>query len=350
MEDPKKKDENIEGSQDENKDTNQQANADADVKTDDGTAKVDTNADDGAAKSTGDGDDKDKPGIIETIKNIIRRKPDDGTGDGDSGSDTGSGSDGADTDDTVPGAEKDRSIPSSFTNAAIKAGMTAEQVTDFASDYTDEQLIEQIPFLIASTSGTSDKSEQLPGKEGDTNNQQQLKKADGDTGSTEPDEKDAKIEELTKRIVSVEESQRKNNERNADDEFLRKASRATQVMDELSKDFEIFGTFETLPRFPHNGQIIPNSPEAKARNEVWVLAYDLSEKAGVEFEEALTISLNAFKGKHLEKDVQRKVVKDLKKSEKRLSPKHSSHEANKSGLSGPDVIRQVAAQHGVEIR
>jgi len=132
------------------------------------------------------------------------------------------------------------------------------------------------------------------------------------------------------------------------------ASRATKLMDEQSKKFEIFGIYEagkpnSMPRFPV-GRLVPSSPQMKARNEVWGLALDLNEKAGMDFEQALSTSLNAFKGKNLAKDVKRNLIKDLKKSEKKLSAKHSSHEQVKTGLSGPDVIREVGKKHGLEIR
>jgi hypothetical protein len=80
------------------------------------------------------------------------------------------------------------------------------------------------------------------------------------------------------------------------------------------------------------------------------LAYDLTIKAGIHFDKALEISVNAFKGKNLAKDVERNLVRDLKANEKRLSAKHTSHESVKTNMTGVDIIRSVGKKHGVEIR
>lgn len=276
-----------------------------------------------------------KPGIFETIKNIIRRKPDDGTADADDDSDGGGDTDGSTT--------VEENIPAQFTEAAINAGMSSEQIAEFASDYTDAELLEQIPTLKAQVSENSDESEQLSKKEaGDTENK------DGD-GATD-DAKDEEIKLLKERLDKVEKGQLQNSEKEVQNQFVSRATAANKRMDELSKEFEVFGTYKTLPRFPHNKAIIPTSPQAKARNEVWGLAEDLHTKAGMDFNTALDISLDAFKGKHLTADVKRNLVKDLKRNEKQLSAKRSSHEAVKTDLSGPDLIREVGKKHGLEIR
>ena len=308
------------------------AHVDEDLKVD---ADVDANADANVDDSQKETSEK-KPSIFDTIKNIIRRKPDDGTADD---SDSGDGTDG--------GASAGENIPTQFTEAAIAAGMNAEQIAEFASDYTDAELLEQIPTLKAQVSENSDESEQLSKKEtGDT----QKDTGDKDDSKSTDDAKDEEIKLLKERLDKVEKGQLQNSEKEVQNQFVSRATAANKRMDELSKEFEIFGTYKTLPRFPHNNAIIPTSPEAKARNEVWGLAEDLHIKAGMDFNTALDISLDAFKGKHLATDVKRNLVKDLKRNEKQLSAKRSSHEAVKTALSGPDLIREVGKKHGLEIR
>lgn len=281
--------------------------------------------------------DDTKVSIVDKIKNIIRRKPDNDTTDD---ADANAG-----TDD---GADEGTDVPADFTTAALKAGMTVQQIKDFTSDYTDAELLEQIPYLLAQVSENSDESEQLSQKEaGDA---QDAEKKDDERKSGDTDEKDEKIKLLEERLAKVEKGQETSTAKEAQDRFISMASRATKRMDELSKEFEVFGIYEKLPRFPHNNQIIPTSPQAKARNEVWGLACDLTNKAEMDFDVALEVSINAYKGKNLANDVKRNLVKDLKKSEKRLSAKHSAHESVKSDLSGPDVIREVGKKHGLEIR
>lgn len=257
-----------------------------------------------------------KIGIIQRIKNIVKGTPE---------------SDG-DTDADVEGDD----IPEDFTKAALDAGWTETQIKEHSSDYSDDELRKQIPYL-GTSSENSDESEQLSQKEGD------IEKKDE---QVKDDKKDEVIAKLTERLDKLEKGQEKNIKQDAQAKLESQASRATQVMDEQSKEFEVFGTFETLPRFP-DGRIIPNSPQNIARNEVWGLALQM-EKAGMDFEIALSTSLNAFKGKNLVNDVKRNLVKDLKKSEKKLSAKHSSHEQVKTNLTGLDVIREVKKKHGID--
>lgn len=313
-------------------DANADANVDDDLKVD-ANVDADANADDSQKETS-----EKKPTIFETIKNIIRRKPDDGTADADDNSDSGDGTDGS--------ASAGENIPAQFTEAAVNAGMSPEQIAEFASDYTDAELLEQIPTLKAQVSENSDKSEQLSKKEaGDT----QKDAGNKDDDKVKDDAKDEEIKLLKERLDKVEKGQLQNSEKELQNQFVSRATAANKRMDELSKEFEIFGTYKTLPRFPHNNAIIPTSPQAKARNEIWYLAEDLHIKAGMDFDKALDISLDAFKGKHLTADVKRNLVKDLKRSEKRLSAKRSSHEAVKTDLSGPELIREVGKKHGLEI-
>lgn len=309
------------------------ANVDEDLKVD-ADADADVDADDSKTDDSQKVVDEKKPSIFDTIKNIIRRKPDDGTVDADD-SDGGGGTDG--------GASEGKDIPAQFTEAAIAAGMNPKQISEFASDYNDAELLEQIPALKLQVSENSDESEQLSKKEaGDTENKDDSKSTD--------DAKDEEIKLLKERLDKVEKGQLQNSEQEVQNQFISRATAANKRMDELSKEFEIFGTYKTLPRFPHNKAIIPSSPQAKARNEVWGLAEDLHIKNGMDFDQALEISLNAFKGKHLTADVKRNLVKDLRKNEKQLSAKRSSHEAVKTDMTGVEVIREVGKKHGLEIR
>lgn len=264
-----------------------------------------------------------KVGIVDKIKNIIKGTTDDSVSDKDDG---GEGDD----------------IPDEFTEAALKDGWTEEQIKEWTSGSTDDELRKYAKDLVplSETKEDSDKSEQSS-KKSDT--QQSTKEDD----KIKDDAKDEVIAKLTERLDKLEKGQEKNIEQNVQEKLASQALRASQVMDELSKEFEIFGTFDKLLRFP-DGRIVPSSPQCKARNEVWGLASDLHEKAGMDFEQALSTSLDAFKGRNLVKDVKRNLIKDLKKSEKRLSPKHSSHEQVKTGLSGADVIREVQKKHGVD--
>ncbi|MBE3036077.1 MAG: hypothetical protein IMZ70_03190, partial [Candidatus Atribacteria bacterium] len=238
------------------------------------------------------------------------------------------------------GVSEEIDIPQPFFDVASKQGWTEDEIMDFVGTterhYTDEELIEMIPLLNG----------EEPVKE-------QAKSSDK---VAEPETKEAKVKDsqadentkkLLDRIEALEKAQGKSQEDTEAKKLQGIIHQASQTFDDKSKEFEIFGKTEELPKFP-DGRIVPNSPQMKARNEVFDLAYILYDK-GVAFDKAMETSLNAYKGKNLSSDVKRSIIKDLKKNEKRLSGKHTSHESNPVLTSGAEVIREVARRHGREI-
>lgn len=307
---------------------NVQDNEDVNLDVKDDVSPEDDVVDD--SKETKDEPEK-KETVFEKIGNIIKGKKDDDIPDSsDSDVDTGE-------------IEEGDVIPDEFTDAALAAGWTQQEVMEFTSDYSDEELINLIPFISKAKKEDSDESGQ-PSNNSKLDNTD--KKAEDDNSSKDLSE-DERISQLVAK--AVEERLKPVTQRQEQERVVAMASRANQVMDDLSKEFDVFGKYDELPKFP-NGELVPTSPGIVARNEVWGLAVTLNQ-SGVDFEEALSISIDAFKGKNLVKDVKRNLVKDLKKNEKKLSAKRSSREStNTDGMSGPDIIRAVGKKHGVEIR
>ncbi len=293
-----------------------------------------------------DGDDKKekytetnetKTTLLDKIKTMIKTKKEasakaDDTSDDDTTDDKGSDKQGD-------------NVPEAFVVAATEAGWSEQQIADFASDYTDEELLEHVQYIKESS--------ETPAKEQDSSQEKddkdEEKKDDNKDGDTKDGEKDLIIKELRDRITKLEDANEKNSEKEQSDILIKRATKATEILDKLSETFPIFGVFEkgkpnSLPRFP-NGDIIPNSPQNKARNQVWHLAEKLTN-AGEDFEVALSVAINAFKGANLEKSVKRNLIKSLKRSEKKLSAKHSSHDAVHKAKSGADVVKQVMDKYG----
>ena len=225
-------------------------------------------------------------------------------------------------------------IPDEFTEAASKAGWTNKDIEEFTADYEDDELLEMIPSLTTDSVETEKTEEKKP----------ETKKAEVKVEDSQEDEKTKK---LLERIEALEKVQGKSQEETEQQELAGRIHRAHQIFDEASKEFDVFGKTDKLPKFP-GGKLIPTSPQLKARNEVWDLA-SLLNKSGMDFDKAMSVSLDAYKGKNLVKDVKRNVIKDLKKSEKRLSGKHTSHESASVIEYGPDVVREVARRAGREI-
>ena len=180
---------------------------------------------------------------------------------------------GNDKDEDKDGAD----IPDEFTEATIKAGWTEEDIRTFASDYSDEELLEMIPSLTTDsvkTDETEEKSEKTEEK-------------------VEDSQEDEKTKKLLERIEALEKGQGKSQKEKEEQELIGRVQRAHQIFDEASKEFDVFGKTDELPKFP-DGKLILTSPQMKARNEVWDLA-DLLRRSGMDFDKAMSVSLNSYK-------------------------------------------------------
>lgn len=222
-------------------------------------------------------------------------------------------------------------VPDDFSKAALNAGWSSEDIQDFAKDFSEEELHEMIPTLIGEDTDESDETS-------DT-----LEEEETNETKDEDSQEDEQVKKLLERIEALEKAQGKAQEDNEKQEIVNLVHRASQTFDELSEEFEIFGKTDKLPKFP-DGRLITTSPAMKARKEVFALSMRLKD-SGMDFDEAMSVSLNAFKGKNLSNDVKRNLIKDLKKKEQRLSGKRTSHESSSGDMSGPDIIKAVLARN-----
>jgi hypothetical protein len=232
-----------------------------------------------------------------------------------------------------PQEESGDDIPEEFTEYARSQNWSDEDTQEFASNYTDEELKEMIPILIAEEPSEEENPAE-PEKEEET---------------VEDSQEDEKIQKLLDRIDALEKAQGDANKETEQQKVENQVQKASQLFDEAAKEFAIFGKTEELPTFP-DGRLVPNSPQLKARIEVWDTAQSL-QKTGMDFDKSMSIAMNAYKGANLTADVKRNFIRDLKKNESRLSGKHTSHESFASeDVTGPDVIREVLRRAGREER
>jgi hypothetical protein len=242
--------------------------------------------------------------------------------------------------------EEDNDIPDEFTTACLKQGWSEDEIKEFAADLDDAALLSLIPELL--NDDKQDKSE--PDK--DQAKQEDKSKAADDTAKKELTNEE--LASLKKELAEIRESIGK-----ADKERLTREEEATvqtvnQVFDEVNKDFEIFGKTEELlkyPAGPKKGQFVPTSPAMVARAEVWDKAVPFIQ-SGIPVKDAMEIALTWYKGAHLEKDVQRNMIKDLKKHEKKLSAKRSGKETVRTYENEEErqaeVVREAARKAGVK--
>jgi len=228
-------------------------------------------------------------------------------------------------------------IPDEFSEAAKAAGWTDDDIVDFASEYSDEELKEMITALKGEDAEI----------ESDVISDKAVKPETPDKPDTNSQEDEA-LQKALARIEALEKAQAKTSEVNEHEEFQGRIQSASELFDKLGeKEMPVLGKTAEIPRFP-DGRIIPTSPVMKARSEIFNLAEILYGK-GMDFDDAMSISLNTYKGKNLTADVKREFIKDLKKHESKLGGKRTTHESTNVALSGPEVIREVARRAGKEI-
>ncbi len=227
--------------------------------------------------------------------------------------------------ETTPSAAED-DIDDGFTAAAQAAGWSEQDIIEFAQSYSNEQLKEMIPSLQPAKKDELDEVTKQILKEAE----EAEKKVENKTEPKPPvvpenlkpiiEQNEAlrkKLEEIEKRLSSVQENREMQEQRN-------RLDAANSFFDKVSDKFPVFGKTETLARFP-DGNYVPTSVAMKARSEVWKAAAAF-EKMGMTQAQALEEAMTWYKGKHMEKDVHDNVLKELKRNEKRLSPKRTAKE------------------------
>ncbi len=238
-------------------------------------------------------------------------------------------------------------IPDAFTNACLEQGWAEDEIKEFAADLDDAALLSLIPELL----GKEEKQEKSESGKGQTKQEVKAEAVDG-TAKKEPTNEELTL--VKKELAEIREqiSEAKKDRATKEEEVT--VQTVNQVFDEVSKDFEIFGKTEELlkyPAGPKKGQLVPTSPAMTARSEVWDKAVPFIQ-SGIPVKDAMEIALTWYKGAHLEKDVQRNMIKDLKKHEKKLSAKRSGKETVKTYESEEErqaeVVREAARKAGIK--
>ncbi len=225
-------------------------------------------------------------------------------------------------------------VPDEFTKVARALNWSDEDTTRFTEDYTNEQLLEMIPSLTGADAAKADETAETVEKAGET---AETKVEDSQDGE--------EMKQLREDVAYLKEELGVRNEKSKETEHANFNQSASDLFDEMSKDFEVFGKTKDLPTFP-DGRLIPTSPQMQARLEVYGMAEQLKE-AGMSGDKALELSANAYKGANLEVETQRIAIKGLRSRSQTLSGKRSSHKTTEVvNLSGPETVAAVKRRYG----
>ena len=287
-----------------------------------------------------------KDDIIDFIKDIQKKQVESDT------SDTKTDVSGGNSD--VLSELADTGIPREFSDAAEAAGMTPEEIVKIANRNTDEQLMELIPSLEDAVARLKE-SDKDDGAKEDTKKETQDEKTKTEQEKIEQEVAERIEKQLAEKYgTSLEEIKQLKADRESEKAY-RNFDFAMKKIDGLSKEFPILGKMEELPKFESGalkGQIIPTHPAVKARMELVSYA-DAFIGRGQTIEDAMDNAIATYKGKHLTKELERNLIKDLKNHETNLSGPRTSKVTRKTYANTreeiEDEIRQMQRAAGVDV-
>jgi hypothetical protein len=242
-----------------------------------------------------------------------------------------------------PVSKEETDIPDDFTQAAQAAGWSDEDIVEFASQlnddgefvYSDEDLKEMISFLYDEEEVVEDKVET---------------KVEDKKEEKKDEKENPELAALKAEIDSLKEALKDVNQSKEENKISSMGDFAEEFLDEMSEDFPIFGKGKELPKFP-DGRLIPSSPQYKARAEVLGYALKL-HSGGSDWDDALVNAFNLYKGKNLEKDIERSVIKRLKADAEKLSPDRYNKVTEKTYQDETereaDVVRKAMEATGIK--
>ena len=225
-------------------------------------------------------------------------------------------------------------VPSVFLEAAKADGWTDKDIEEFAANKTDEDLVE-----LSSQFKEEEEEEEIEAEEPA---KAEPKEEDKDwkavVSSLREELKKELLSELGSKFESLDDFKAEQESRQLINQF----ETANEILDGASKDFPVFGTWDSMPKFKsgsRQGQAVPTSQEFKARAEVYEEAVSRLESGRSRtFEDAMDDALAWYRGKYGQKEMERKVVRNLKNQEKKLSGARTGKETKKEFESTRDEI------------
>jgi hypothetical protein len=232
---------------------------------------------------------------------------------------------------------KDDEISDKFIEVARESGWNDKDISEFAKNYNNKELVDLIPFLKeekkeeTALPGNPPKGKIEPKAEKVEQKQETIQEKKEDKTSVEELKKI--IEQLLQeKIGPIKESLHKAEQDRTAKAVSQYQESADDFFDRTAKDFPVFGSTKELIKFPEGtpraGQIVPAGKVFEARNAVWKTATAFHQ-TGETWTNSLQEALDWYKGKNAEKDIHSRIVKELKSNEKRLSPKRTEHKVEK---------------------
>jgi len=141
-----------------------------------------------------------------------------------------------------------------------------------------------------------------------------------------------RLNTVSSELESMKGSLGKKDEQEQQTEFIRNMDVANRVFD--SSNISSLGITKDIPKYP-DGSLVINDPTFQERNKIWDVANTFYATGGT-FEHAVENAMQWYRGTSAEKDVKRKVIKDLKEQEERVMPKRTEQHGVETYASEED--------------
>ena len=278
-------------------------------------------------------------GVLEKIASVFRKPEVEGTT---KDKDTNGLTDGkADSEHTTPGDDSkgiDKEVSSTksvdepkdnieyeeidqkFVNAAELYGWSNERIIEYAENHDDLDVVEMTTRMEKSIKDnrTSDKSKQSDS----FINEEALKTLAEENPGVAQAIKDV-LDPLAKRFDNTSSELDTLKGKLGDYELDRKSSdesRAFEVAGRIfdSSGVQSLGKTKDIPKYP-DGSYDLSDPVVQERDKVWNVARQFYANGGT-FEGAMKEAMQWYHGSNANKDIKRKIIKDLKEQEARIMP------------------------------
>lgn len=243
-------------------------------------------------------------------------------------------------------------VPDEFTAFCLEDGWSQEEIDSFVKGKSETELKEDLEYLQSLY-------EKPEVDLGETETPEVLDKKSDEPVSIDTDVEARIREQITKELTEKFSKQFNlldevsKSQQFREDEHLWKT--AHKKLDELSKDFPVFGLEKDLSYIPSGrlkGQPIMTDSGHKARAEVFsdITAF---RQLGRSMDEAIDDALALYAGRHLKSQTERNVYRDLKKHESKISGSRTGKITQQQYASKReeqlDFIRQTQRAMGVDV-
>lgn len=249
-------------------------------------------------------------------------------------------------------------IAGPFIRAAQSAGWSAQEIQTYAAEHTNEDLMMLTNLLkqddtvpVTGTQEANVKDEDTKQFELDDDVLKQIADDSGEGTANLIKSLATELNSARSEIAAIKKDFGDIQQQNKQDESKAQLYAANEMFDAAAEQLPSLGKTDELPTYPDGG-LVTNSPEMEARDGVYRRAVAMTQ-LGLSFRDAMKDALQWYKGGLVEQELEGSILKDLKRNEKRLSPKRSDKQTTQKFTSERErrsaLVNEIARKHGNEL-